>query len=192
MSSHIKLKKLWSIMLSLVMVLSLFAGLGSVSYAEDDVIEIYTIADLYAVNNDLQGNYLLMNDLDLSAATAPGGAYILTVVGIGNCTGTRSFNYSIYATNPVATSISKVVAGKKAFTVYWSKKSCTGYQVRYSTKSSMASAKTVTVSGSSTASKKITGVSSKKTYYVQVRTYKKIGGTAYYSSWSSKKSVKVK
>ena len=33
---------------------------------------IYTIDDLYAVRNDLSGNYILMNDIDLSE-TAPGG-----------------------------------------------------------------------------------------------------------------------
>lgn len=33
---------------------------------------IYTIDDLYAIRNDLGGNYILMNDIDLSE-TAPGG-----------------------------------------------------------------------------------------------------------------------
>ncbi|MDE5768148.1 MAG: hypothetical protein K2H82_02065 [Oscillospiraceae bacterium] len=33
---------------------------------------IYTIDDLYGIRNDLSGNYILMNDIDLSA-TAPGG-----------------------------------------------------------------------------------------------------------------------
>lgn len=36
---------------------------------------IYTVDDLYAINNDLNGQYILMNDLDLSEATAPGGKY---------------------------------------------------------------------------------------------------------------------
>ncbi len=33
---------------------------------------IYTIDDLYAIRNNLSGNYILMNDIDMSA-TAPGG-----------------------------------------------------------------------------------------------------------------------
>lgn len=36
---------------------------------------IRTIDDLYAIRNNLSGKYILMNDIDLSQATAPGGAY---------------------------------------------------------------------------------------------------------------------
>ena len=68
----------------------------------------------------------------------------------------------------------------------------TGYQVRYSLKSSMASSKTKTVKGYATTSTKITNLKSKKTYYVQVRTYKTVNGKTYYSPWSAKKSVKTK
>ena len=35
---------------------------------------IYDIADLNAINNNLSGNYILMNDIDLSE-TAPGGQW---------------------------------------------------------------------------------------------------------------------
>lgn len=34
---------------------------------------IYDAADLYAIRNDLEGNYIMMADIDLSEATAPGG-----------------------------------------------------------------------------------------------------------------------
>ena len=67
----------------------------------------------------------------------------------------------------------------------------TGYQIRYATKSSMASAKKVLVKGYAKKSKKITGLKSGKKYYVQVRTYKTVKGVKYYSKWSTKKSVKV-
>ena len=91
----------------------------------------------------------------------------------------------------------KVSASKKAFTAKWAKasktnqKKMTGYQVRYSTKSSMSGAKYVTASKSSK-SKKISKLSKKKKYYVQVRTYTKVNGVTFYSSWSAKKSVKTK
>ena len=39
--------------------------------------------------------------------------------------------------------------------------------------------------------KKVTKLKSKKTYYVQVRTYKTVGGKRYYSSWSTRKYVKT-
>lgn len=101
--------------------------------------------------------------------------------------------------NPKGTSISKVSGAKKAFTVKWKKQSSkmatstiTGYQIRYSTSSKMTSAKTKTVKGYKYTSKKITKLSAKKKYYVQVRTYKTVSGKRYYSSWSSVKSVKTK
>ena len=56
----------------------------------------------------------------------------------------------------------------------------------------MASSKTVKVTSYKTASKSIKKLKAKKTYYVQMRTYKKVGTTTYYSSWSTKKSVKTK
>ena len=99
--------------------------------------------------------------------------------------------------NNVKASGVKVSASKKAFTAKWSKtsssnlKKLSGYQVRYSTKSNMSGAKTVSVSKSST-SKKISKLSAKKKYYVQVRSYAKINGYTYYSNWSNTKSVKTK
>ncbi|MCR5836955.1 MAG: bacterial Ig-like domain-containing protein [Lachnospiraceae bacterium] len=38
-----------------------------------EVIEIRTVEDLYAINGNMSGNYKLMNDIDLSEATAAGG-----------------------------------------------------------------------------------------------------------------------
>ena len=100
--------------------------------------------------------------------------------------------YSSYVTKNF-----KVSKGFKSFTAKWSKasssnqKKMTGYQIRYSTKSSMSGAKYAYASKSSK-SKKISKLSKKKTYYVQVRNYMKKSGVTYYSKWSSKKSVKTK
>ena len=46
----------------------------------DDVLPdgykgIYTVQDLYTVRNDMESNYILMRDIDLTEATAPGGDY---------------------------------------------------------------------------------------------------------------------
>jgi len=51
---------------------------------------------------------------------------------------------------------------------------------------------TKTVKGYSKTSAKKTSLKAKKKYYVQVRTYKSVNGTRYYSSWSKTKSVKTK
>ena len=97
-------------------------------------------------------------------------------------------------TKPGKIIIKELSAAKKAFTVKWNKKaSVSGYQIKCSTdKSFKKSSKTITVNKKSTTSKKVTGLKSKKQYYVKIRTYKKIGDKKYYSSWSSVKSVETK
>ncbi len=106
--------------------------------------------------------------------------------------------------NPKGTSVQKLVKGKKSFTVSWKKlskknlKQITGYQVRYSTskKFTAKTTKTKTIKASSKAGKKraltVTKLKGGKKYYVQVRTYKKVGKAKYYSSWSKAKAVKTK
>lgn len=120
------------------------------------------------------------------------GQYSVTITFKGsNYTGKKVLYFTIV---PKGTSISSISASSKGFTVKWKKQTSqtTGYQIRYSLKSSMASAKTVTISKNTTLSKKITKLKAKKTYYVQVRTYKKVGSKYYYSSWSAKKKVTTK
>ena len=94
------------------------------------------------------------------------------------------------------TYVKKLKRYKKAFKVTVAEKSSayvSGYQIRYSTKKSMAGAKTKTISTSSgRISKKITKLKSKKRYYVQARSYKIVNGKKYYSAWSKVKSVKTK
>ena len=123
------------------------------------------------------------------------GKYTVKVTLKGNYSGSKSMTYNI---NPKGTSVSKVTAAKKGFKVTWKKQTTqtTGYQVQYSTSSKFKSAKTVTVSKNKTTSKSVGKLSSKKKYYVRVRTYKtvKIGGKSVklYSGWSKAKSVTTK
>ena len=65
-----------------------------------------------------------------------------------------------------------------------------GYQIKYSTskKFTKKTTKTVKVKGTTKTIQKL----KKKTYYVKVRTYKKVNGTTYYSKWSAVKKVKVR
>ena len=100
---------------------------------------------------------------------------------------------------PKGTSVSSAKAAKKAMTVKWKKQASqtSGYQLQYSQKSNFKSGnKTVTVSKNSTTSKKITKLTSKKTYYVRVCTYKnvKVGKKTVKicSAWSKAKKVKIK
>ena len=109
--------------------------------------------------------------------------------------GYRGNMYANFVINPKKTSLSKVTAAKKAFTVKWKKLTTqtTGYQIQYSTdKGFKKGNKTVNITKNKTTSKKVTGLKAKKTYYVRIRTYKTVGGVKYYSGWSASKKVKTK
>lgn len=102
---------------------------------------------------------------------------------------------------PKATSIRNVKSPKKKqIKVTWKKQSgITGYQIQVSTSSKFkkSATKTYTVKNAKTTSKTIKkALKSKKKYYVRVRTYKKtkLDGKymTKYSSWSKKRTVKVK
>lgn len=67
-----------------------------------------------------------------------------------------------------------------------------GYQIRYSRNKNMKSAKRSKLSKNSILSKTIKGLKKGKTYYVQVRSFKKVNGKLYYSDWSIKKSVRIR
>lgn len=67
-----------------------------------------------------------------------------------------------------------------------------GYQIRYSRNKSMKSAKRSKLSKNSMLSKTIKGLKKGKTYYVQVRSFKKVNGKLNYSGWSIKKSVRIR
>ncbi|WP_304596784.1 leucine-rich repeat protein [Adlercreutzia caecimuris] len=129
------------------------------------------------------------------------GSYKATITGKGAYAGTKTATFQIV---PKGTSVKKLSKARKAFTVKWKKpskanlKQTTGYQVRWSTSKRFTkkTTKTKTVKTTSKAGKtcqlKVTKLKAKKKYYVQVRTYKKVGGKTYCSSWSKAKAVKTK
>ena len=68
-----KLQRVFGLLLCLLLALSC---LGMAAFAEEEEtapIEVRTIEDLYNIRNDLTADYILMNDIDLTAATAKGG-----------------------------------------------------------------------------------------------------------------------
>ena len=111
------------------------------------------------------------------------GTAVVTITGIGGYEGSVSYSYTIYpqtqpsasssqssdnkqkatqsstsakkVTKPKKVTLSKLKTSKKSITVYWKKVTCSGYQIQYSTSSNFKNAKTVTVKGSKTTSKKI-------------------------------------
>lgn len=123
------------------------------------------------------------------------GQYTVTVKFKGNYSGTKTLTFTIV---PKGTSVSKLAAGKKQFSVKWKKQATqtSGYEIQYSTSSKMKNAKTVTIKKTGTTSTTVKKLKSGKKYYVRVRTYKtvKINGKSVklYSSWSSIKNIKTK
>ena len=96
--------------------------------------------------------------------------------------------------NPQTVSGLKAVStAKKKMKVSWKKNSnATVYEIQYSTNKNFKSAKKVTVKSAKTTSKVISKLSSKKKYYVRIRTYKMVSKEKYYSSWSKAKTVTVR
>ena len=116
------------------------------------------------------------------------GKYAVKVTFKGSYySGSKMLYFNI---NPRNTSISKLTSGRKSFKVYLRKYTTqtTGYQIQYSTSSKFTGAKTVTVSNKTTA-KTISKLYGGKRYYVRCRTYKKVGKTNFFSSWSGAKAV---
>lgn len=87
----------------------------------------------------------------------------------------------------------KNAKGKK-LVVKWGKNTAgNGYQIQYSTSKKFAKGnKTKTISKNKTTSYTIKKLKKKKTYYVRIRTYKKVSGKTYYSGWSSVKKATIK
>lgn len=82
---------------------------------------------------------------------------------------------------------------KGAIQVKWTRNlEGNGYQIFYSTSKTFDSYKKVTVSNKNTNTKKITGLSKNKTYYVKIRAYEKVDGKTYYSSYTDVSKVKTK
>ena len=83
--------------------------------------------------------------------------------------------------------------GKKTIKVSWKKdKKASGYEITYSTKKSFKGKKTIVVKSNKTTSKVVKKLTSKKKYFVKVRSYKQVRKTKTYGAYSKVKTVKVK
>ena len=119
------------------------------------------------------------------------GKYTVKVTLKNDYAGSKTVSFKI---NPPKSAVKKLKKGKKSFTVYVKKQSkqTSGYQVQYSTSKKFKSPKAKSLTSYKKTKLKVKKLKKHKKYYVRVRTYKKVGKTKYYSSWSSAKSVKTK
>ncbi len=104
-----------------------------------------------------------------------------------------SYSKTIDVFVPSKQTVKSLTAGAKSFTVKYKKNNAaSGFQIQYATNSKFKSAVIKTVKSNKKLSYKATKLSSKKKYYVRVRSYKIINGKKVYGAWSAAKSVKTK
>ena len=117
------------------------------------------------------------------------GTAIITITGKGSYTGTKKITFKI---NPKPATLKKLkaVSGKKLTASWKTVKNIGGYQLQYSTSSKFKTYKTKKVKAG-TLTKTISELKKGITYYVRIRTYKKVSGKTYYSTWSKVKKVKI-
>lgn len=94
---------------------------------------------------------------------------------------------------PPKTLLTGLKKANRSFTASWKKNiQATGYQIQYAADSRfIKERKTVTVGKQSAIRYKISGLKNKKTYYVRIRSYKRVGKKILYSSWSTVKKIRV-
>ena len=116
------------------------------------------------------------------------GTYTYTISFKGEYAGTVEVPFEIV---PVGTVLTVPSVKKNSITVKWISQSMkmkderiSGYQIRFSTKSSMEDAQTVDVDGYKSSSTSLENLKSNTWYYVQIRTVMNVNGQNYYSSWS--------
>ncbi len=158
---------------------------GSGSYKK---IATISKASTVSYTNKTSGTYKVANGTTYTYYVIPYYKNSSGTISKGTYSATKT---TVYLTVNKISSLKN--SSSKKMTVKWAKNTkATGYQIQYSTSSSFASGnKTVTISKASTTSSTIGKLTKSKTYYVRVRTYKKVSGTKYYSAWSTKKSVKI-
>ena len=127
-------------------------------------------------------------------ATANGAKYVYKIIASASVTGRSTHSASVTAyrmDRPAISSLANSGTGK--MTVKWGKNAkATGYQVQYCPdKTFKTGNKSATISGASTVSKAIAGLTKGKTYYVRIRTFKTVDSTKYFSAWCPVKSVKI-
>ena len=86
-------------------------------------------------------------------------------------------------------------SGSKKLKVTWKKYAdADGYEVQFATKKnfSKSATKSLRVKKAKTTTLTIKKLKSKRTYYVRVRTYKKVNGKIYFSNWTKVKSQKTR
>lgn len=155
--------------------------------------QTYTGKKLKPVVTVKYGNKALKKGMDYTVSYKDNKAIgIATVIvkGKGGYTGTVKKTFKII---PKVVKLSGMTAGKGKLTAKWKKgKGITGYQLQYGLKKNFIGAKKVKVTKIGTVKTTLKGLKAGKTYYVRIRTYKKVEKDTYWSVWSGAKQARVK
>ena len=104
---------------------------------------------------------------------------------------TKTITIKVIPKGTVLSGIANTAAGR--LTVAWKRNSAVdGYQVQYATNSAFSGAKHITLFGNTKILAYIKGMKKGKPCYVRIRTFKKVSGTYYYSTWSAKKGMIIR
>ena len=127
-----------------------------------------------------------------TAANTNGTKYTYKIVAKA-ATGTSPVNKTLAyykLSKPAITSIKN--SASKKMTLKWGKNAkAQGYKIEYALKSNFSDAKSVSVTKNSIVTKTIGSLVKGKTYFVRIRSYKKIGSAYSYSMWSATKKIKI-
>lgn len=107
--------------------------------------------------------------------------------------GAKTTQKGTITVNPKGTTFRAVYNGKgRKLKAYWNQNSqVDGYQLQYGTSKNFTGCKTVTLKSNQCTGSVRTGLKKNATYYVRIRTYKRVSSKTYYSAWSKVKSFKV-
>ena len=173
-------------------------GLGLLFYkGGDDMIKGFvmkgyagTEAEAYARDNGLTFEDITNVISNSETTTAP---LTKPIVQKTTTSATDRSNDNLIQKKATTTKIKKIKRLKKSLKVTWTKvKRVSGYQIQYSTSSKFKKAKKIMIKNAKITSKTIKKLKVKKKYYVRIRTYITVNGKKKYSSWSKKKSQKIK
>lgn len=121
------------------------------------------------------------------------GRTVITVTASAQGKQTKTCKITINV-KPSVKLVSAVKASAKSIQVTWKRnKKASGYQVVAATdKAFKKNVKKVTVKSNKTLKATVKGLKSGKTYYVRIRSYKKVKGGNVYGNWTKTKTVKAK
>ena len=150
-------------------------------------ITVYAVVDGQKTELERWTDYTISyaDNTDVGTAT-------VTVTGKGSFTGSLSKTFKIV---PGKTQVQSLSFETGRFILKWKTppESADGIQIQYSTTSDFTgTVKSRMIKNRTTLSKTVTGLAAGKTYYVRIRSYKKVEGKNFYSGWGNVRSIKIK